>query len=343
MVISETLGVPVMPDQNPEELHAYGLSIEDVIGEGKQFETFKSFFEYCFLTSDQREYQFRVFCDQRSYLILNTVWFKFIFPNIDAESAYKIVRANFLKMSLFGDYDRTGKQKKYYDSIPTKADYINVFNEINIDFSEWASFYEQVKPHLSYEFYMASYLYNGSYKENLKNCLKLFGTRHVEAMLRDLYTGVKSNILNKKLISRVSVRTYNLENAEEILNDPRIADLLLFVREPLIENKESLRLDQLTPAQVESYKEFIEILSYLYDAGEPTLLSKAKRYLEIFSKTDISDEELSDLVAWESDPNDEVRLWKNKDRDNINFYLLDYIFDLKESNQTELIAPFILR
>lgn len=350
IVISETCGFPMMELLRP--LYAgfsqsYGQTVEDVIGEGKQFATFLDMMEFCYEINQEGK-KIIIYCDQQAYVKIISHFFKTVFVNIDAESAYRISKANFSKEILLTHRSIAGMSGHYENWLPSLEVFTSIFNEAIIDETQTAAFLINIQPQRSVEYLLASYVYNGSFKEELKNRIYLMINRHVEELLDGGWRSIQQNILRKHVQERFNTISYNIDNVTDMLNDPIFATLknmnawraaLGGVNSPRVPLDLSVLSDEEISTVISQLK-----MTLLGDdtISHPTIV-RALYYIDILRNNQITDQELENIIAFELNPPDDGRFWSLKDEETINIFLADYILEARKYGTTSDLAPYLLK
>jgi hypothetical protein len=350
IVISETCGFPMLEMLQP--LYAgfsqsYGETFEDVIGEGKQFATFLDMMQFCY-DINQEGKKIIIYCDQTSYMKIVSHYFKTIFVDINAESAYRICKANFSKDVLVTHRSIAGMSGHYQNWLPSLEVFTPIFNEAGINETQADAFLTNIGNQRSVEYLLASYVYNGSFKEELKNRVYLMLTRHIEEQLKEVWRSIQQNILRKHIQDRLSTKLYNIDNLTDLLDDPTFA---------ILKSTNAWRAASggvnpgRTPLDLSQYSDE-EITLMIRQArltflGNETLehptIERVIFYIGILRNNQISDQELTDIINFELDPPDDQRFWSMKDDETINIFLADFVLETKKYGETSDLAPYLLK
>jgi hypothetical protein len=265
-------------------------------------------------------------------------WFKGIFKNIDADSAYNIILADFYKVCLVGKWERNKVQDHYYQNIPSKEAFFEIFNETVVE--DPTNILEVTKVSRSVEYLFASYFVDGSYKDSLKSSVLNLATRSAESYTKDIWRAALNNVLQADIRARIGItRDYNIRNLLEVFTDPALIELRPAVANalPLDEGDDRPIMDfkSLSPAGIEQLKNMGNFF-WRDDL-------RVNKFLTIVSKQEFSDEDFQSIIDMDVNPPDDIRFWKNKDKDTINMYILDYIFECYKNNRLDLIEPYVMK
>jgi hypothetical protein len=227
IVISEINGVPLMESLSkivPGKLILFAKSIDEIIGAEKQYQTLLNFLEYVDEESTASDRKIVIYCDRNTYLKLTTSWLKILLPNITVGSAYGIVTSYMFNTRMFGTSELVPFTRAYRmtqaDYTITLEDFVTLFSNINIERDNYTSFISRLNASVSIEFLLASYWYNGSYKEELKSVAKGKVSIGMQQFLYEAKTFIVENILNTPVIERFHPqKVYDLSNLTEMFTD----------------------------------------------------------------------------------------------------------------------------
>jgi hypothetical protein len=350
IVISETCGFPMLEMLKPMYSgisQSYGQSFEGVIGEGKQFATFLDMMQFCY-SLNQEGKKIVIYCDQTSYIKVVSHYFKTIFVNINAESAYRISKANFSKELMVLHRSIAGMSGHYENWLPSVEVFTSLFNEVSVDNAQSEAFLNNIGNQRSVEYLLASYVYNGSVKNELKNRVYLMLSRHVEELLKEVWRSIQLNILRRSTQEKFNTGSYSIDNITDVLTDPifetiRNANAWRVVMGGNNPARQPLNLSQYSNEEIALIIKQAR-LSYL---GNETLehptIERKLFYIGILRNNEITDQELEDILDFELNPPDDQRFWPLKDEETINVFLADYVLEVRKYGNTDSLAPYLLR
>lgn len=351
IVISEAYGLPFLELLKP--MYS-GLSIttgktfEDLVGEDKEFPTFYDLIEFCINYNSTSNQRLVLYCDKTAYIKIVSYFYKSIFVNIDAESAYRISKAALSKEILYTRRSIHGFSGQYQSWLFSLEDFSTVFNSITIDDSRCATFLSQLENYRSVEYLLASYLYNGSHKNELRYRVYQMILRAAEENLKEAWNSIRTNILRKQVQERFGTKEYNIDNVLDILTDPIFADLRSTNEwraafGGVNPERTPLNLIAYTDEQVANIIVQIKQAFLLTDDTDQPSIQRVIFYIGLIRNASLSDEELESLLDYEMDMKDDCRFWSMKDEENVNIFLADYFLDARKYNTTSSLAPYLLK
>lgn len=348
IVISAQNGFRMLGRPEPEQygwLHAYGTNFDEVVGEGKAFSSLYDMLAFCLTKNDTDNRRVIIYCDKDTYMKISALWFKTIFQSITAIQSYKIVKADFARTILLGSKQMARVQAEYLAAMPTEEEFASVF-AANTPVGDATAFLASTANFKSLEFLLASYLYDGSYKAQLKSIYRLMINRNVESMLRDAWSCLRTNALQTEFQSAIGIQLYTVENIISLLDDPAVALLTNALPHtlPTTEGSSStIDLTTLTAAELAELKGIVELILSYPNGNMSTVFSRANQYFAIVARTEFTDADLEAVITLELSNSEGVRFWNLKDRENLNLYFLDFVFESKKANQVAALAPYLLK
>jgi hypothetical protein len=362
IVISKVAGNPLSSKMElfyVGRLFAHGHSVSDVIGADKIYTSFADMLDFCFNYNEQTGKKLVIYCDKESYAEIAAMWFKTIFVNIDASSAYRIVSTYFNKQILITtpDYNRPHDQDNYVQFNLTEQEFTQTFNNV-VTPTGIENFLTKSQSERSIEYLLASYYFNGSHKDQLKGKVKLMMNRYVQDFMRDCWKTLVYNIGNARFREFLGLSTYNVDDYASALNDVRLNSLKIagadnYQRDDW-EVKYNLNLATFTDPQVQEIKELIAKITistiYGFDAPESNsgqfpqdLNDKLNLFVNILKYSQFSDQDFDRVINAENLLDATERFWAPTDVENINIFLVDYFVTMKKQNQQALLSTYLLK
>jgi len=365
----------------PKKLVAYGPSIEYLIGEntektedesvyfeekitqiGLPKEKFASdyidFFTKVYEHSEQTGKPLTIHADLDSYMSLIMNYYKIIFPNLDFKSLSRILkscyyRTTFIKQLNTYTKKSTFTEQKYLgyfyaNMLERMSEFEKEYDLISFDSKqkELEEFYDKIKENLSIEYYISSYIYDGSKKEQLKKIVMLMIYRHSEEILEEHVMHFLTAFLRKPFQRKMGLKEYNLDNAEEIFTDPLVEKFLKTSVWRFSEEFERINFSNYTKEDLDEIKATLEkINDCFYGLTEESDLVDLLRFNYSYYLLDnkISDDELQSIINKESETDNEMSMWTAEDQNTINVYLIQEFFDIKNQSKVDSLKPFRLR
>lgn len=353
VVISETHGFPMLESLDAissGNLLAYGQTVEDLIGPDKQYSNYVDFFKKIF-EREHNGYTAMIFLDEVSFMKLSSAWCKIIFQNIDAASAFLLVKAYFEKQALFGPRV-TREARDFFKGFSQKeAEFLQIFNEVSVDALEATNLMNTYRDDIAIEYLLASYGYNNSQTSSIKKSIHKMINRAVEEQLKEILYMVYANMLITSFQQFVGMQTYTIDNVEGILSDPAILPLVRVnewrATTATLENpRPPMDLTQFTNEEFDLLKEiYIKVIEYFYGETLSTILADHNRagYIDYARQLELSDQDLANIISNEVNSTYESRLWSARDQDSINVFFADHVLEQIKNNTTSNLSSFAVR
>jgi len=350
MVISETNGYPMfdlLEKVYTGTLLAYGTSVSEVVGPEKKYEKFLNLFEFCFDRNNETETRIVIYCDPEAFMEISSVWFKTIFVNIDSQSAYKILKAYFAKLILQGGRGEPHLNNQYREFLFSYEDFKVIFDRVEVTEAEASALLSKIVGFRSMEYLVASYTYNASHKQELKATVYKMLTRFVEEFLIEGWRTIQENILKEDFQTEFDLAYYNLDNILDMVNDPKLEALKSTNAWRALagvgDYRKPLDMTTLTQSDVDLIKEQISFMDAHVGTESHPNFTRAMKYIDICHRGELTEEELDLLLDPEFHPIEDTRWWSIKDRENMNLYLLEMIFNERLKGRTSSLSPYLLK
>jgi hypothetical protein len=353
IVISETNGHPVLEMFSSLYVGtplAFGVTYDDVVGEGKRFSTFLEMIQFCFNQNESTDQKIIIYCDPAAYVKVISLWFKTIFVNIDATAAYRIIQGNFSKEIMITHRTIQGLADQYGNFLPDLATFQTVFDNVSVDEVDAYSFINGLGNNRSIEYLLAAYIYDGSHKDELKFRLWSMVNRHVEEYFKEAWRSIQLNILKESWQSLLGTATYTIDNITEVLDDPALEPLKRtnawraasggsnVARTPL--DLSTFTEEELTQIKHLAHKTYLHTLPT--DPVHPGFERKHV-YIDMIKSPGLTDEELTQVLDYEINPPDDLRFYSMKDEESINVYFIDWILEARRTNNIAVLQSYMLK
>lgn len=352
LVISETRGFPI-----DHSLQQYGhvlnsvLSLDDLVGPEKQFETLKDVFVSIndFVTNNTNS-KFIIYADEQNLSTILYAWYKELLPNATQETIYSIIKSAIFRLNVF--------HVNFFEST-TSFSFENKkinFVEPQIEISLGGELPPEIKTTVSVEFLLASYLYNGSYKNELKKSLIPLIKKDLEKYLFEikeiLFVHLLTPGFNSQLELPVQPSLSNIENVTEwteskyieVFTTPRIWNMK-FLSLPS-SSKQNIKLDQLTNDDIQTIKDFTTICGNTWEEESVYHFIKSDvNKLDFINAIDINtftDELLDQIIDVESTFQHAAGSFFSIDLSSVNHYLVTTILLYNKENNVDKLAEFAL-
>jgi len=232
------------------------LSIEELL---EKYKSLSGFFNHL------KNYNEKIiiYADETNYLFLLTCWLKSIFKNPKEENIFLLMKSLLFRDTIFNNsrfnYGEKKDNKNYYtlDEKIFKTIYKNSYKE-NLN---------NLKSCVSIEYLMTTFLYDGSFKEELKQSMKNLIRRDLIKYLFELKEIFLVHLLTKGFTKKLNLtREYDFSNFYEILNDESKFTKLFTTSEiwkkpfrTIGNGVDSIQLENITEKDIQAFKEFTVI------------------------------------------------------------------------------------
>lgn len=233
IVISAENGYPT---PNDEKLLAYGKSVEDLIGEGKQFPTFLDLL--IFLSNFQNtigDSFIQIYADRAAFVKLSAYWLKALFDNGTADSAYDFLKCYQTKISVLTVLSRS---TPIDPSIITRTEFAEAFNGFSEDVSLYTSFISSIATKLSIEILVAAYLANGSLEQDLSEKLRRMIVKDLGTFFKEMKSDILYSALREDFKEVSHTADYTIDNLETMVHDPSL-DIFFKLYDIVISNADN--------------------------------------------------------------------------------------------------------
>lgn len=218
VVISEANGYPIDASMDLGNLLHYAQSFDDLIGDGKQFSTFSDFITFLSNKYDELGYTIQIYLDKDAFAKFTANWYKLLFVNCTAESAFNIIKGYQTK-SFNATRTRSGATDTH---ALTLSEFTSQFNLVTEDFSQMARFVVANSDKLSTELIVAAYYSNNSLGTVLAEKLRLSITNDLAIFFSEVRADILNSVLNPGFTQAIGSNLYTINNVEEMINDPAL-------------------------------------------------------------------------------------------------------------------------
>lgn len=257
-----------------------------------------------------------IYLDDDNFCKFMSIWFKSIFQNPTSSSCWKIIYEYLLKERVIRSWE--------YSYISSD---FQVFSSVNEEkFSNYflqsdAFDIENIKSTLSFEVLLASYLYDGSNKNELKLSLSNILKRTMQELLLDVKKTYKKNY-KKSVFPKLLVEDDFFSNSSLYLSETvgKVGNLSL------------VDIIDATSVDINKFKQVAKhILIEWEEFKEDSFFVQRVDFLDMI-KRDMTDEDLNILLNFEKISKNNIRLYSSTDEEKINYYFLDFILNSDTSN-----------
>lgn len=357
VVISERNGVHVpslLDDITNGDLLGVAPSYEEMIGEGKQFDTFISLLSLLGNKVEEHGGRVFIFADSAAFNIILSHWYGVILPNINYDSLISLGKSIQFKFNAFNGGSRSSVSNQHYREI----DMSNLFLSPAEETEDLTSFIELYRGKFSVEYLIASYLYDGSHKEELKSVMLKIYKKSLEVLMTDIKEGFLVTLLHKGFAERFNLdQVYTFDNFTDILNDQSdIAQLFLSDRlwhSPWIKLPSStsssysnLKTENITQEDAIAFKQAIVDFAE-YSMGDLIWNSTLKKeeikldFIEVFSN--FTDDLLDDMLAADRDSESVHGAFFPINLETVNHYLIRTLMYAHRDGDIDTLRLFTVR
>jgi len=360
IVISESNGVPMLEalDRVSEgELIAYGQSLEDVVGDGNVYPTLVDLLTTLSARVESTNKTTIIFADEANYLKIVALWFKMLLPHATSEVVYNILKSHVFSEEMFSNsrFSLSSVEADFNRNVLVGlSEFTTIFDAVLPLNAAAISFISSVKPQLSVEYLFASYMFDGSNKEEFKASIKPLISKDLEKYLYELKEIVLVHILNPRLQEQLSAsQTYTFDNLDEIVNDT--SPLISVFFKPEIWNKQglvmptssgSVNFKGITAEDIENIRQYATIVGSLWEEEKPYTFIKSDimklDFIPFLQSDTISDTSLDAIINFELTKEHTAGSYNSISIGTVNHYLVDHIIFSYNNGDIEAIKPFTL-
>lgn len=311
-------------------------SYYDSVGKGKDFKTDIDFFNNVYTHANENT---DVYADTESFAIILCKLLKIVLPGTAKDIAYTIYKLSLDKFYVRYCYTRDLVKSRLWLINPkdliksfkrlSEEEFISIFESTDVT-GDVNGFRQKIKQEVSTEYQIASLLLgNTDFDDNLQYQLKNVAVNHIFGMIQELQYLVLYNLYQ---FNGNSVKTpfkdavingeiANLLINEDLIEFNKVKDFssIISVCQKVVnyfmDHVNDLRWDGLVKVEAEIYTNFQWLLDILENNRS------AKEIIEVMLKT--RQQYYGDL------------LYSYSGKDNINMFLLFYVYDLYKNNDTE--------
>ena len=361
VVISQQLGVPMDDIQQQiagGTLINYGKNLEDVVGgPDAPYSSLVDMFMQLAVREETTDKTTLIFVDEVSFLPIVVKWFKMLLPNIKPKQIQQIVESYVFRQEVFSNakFSLSDIEAKYDNAELIEMLRIQeFFEDAGFDSDDAAVFLDTVEDSLGIEYLFASYLYNGSHKENLKKRMKPLLTKDLEKYLYELKEILLVHTLNPNLQSQLSMnKTYTFDNLNEIIDET--APLVRVFFDPRLWTRPGLQTESsrgtirwmnFTADDIEKIREFGTIVGGIWEEEKFYTMIKSDimklDFIPYLQQNVFTDEALDVIMRFELAKEHTTGSYNAISQRTVNNYLVDHVIFSYKNNDMDAIKPFTL-
>lgn len=355
VVVSEKYGIPVAVEMyeimSPGAVLAQGTTLKEALA--------GSTLNDLFFVINERVDQFKkpvvIYVDRAAFLVVATTFFKTMLPHATAADVFKLLKSYSFKEQMFS--------RSRMSSNPGKPGTLGDFNvgldEFTIEFNKASRFVSTLSTQMSnaanVEFYLASYLFDGSKKAELKRALRVLVAKDLEKYLYEIKEIILVHMQRKSLQDKLKVtKTYDFDNFYEVVND--LAPLVRVMFDPAIwssvgmqhaSSKGSINIADITDEQIALLTEYTVIVGNEWE--EESFYSFVKSdisklgFIPFFRTPEFTDAALDAIINFEVNNVHSAGSFYAIDIGTVNNYFVDHVFNAYRNKQLDALRPYTLR
>lgn len=334
------------------ELFDKSLSVSDLIGVDKKYPNYLSFFKKLNELTDASNKRVVVYADADAFYTLASAWLKIVCPNIDSQSAHRALKYYFIKDKLYGLSPFVEVRRNYeIDSTPYNIDldlFATIFNNTENNREVSLEFLDSIISTISVEYLLASYLYDGSYKNPLMARTLILTNTNTQQLLFETKSLLSAYIGRKPFQQLLGITDLSINSFESLQNHPRIShwfDQNIWVIEGIGTHHEHSKINfqAIDSATVQKFKDDLLLINSQWEHVDVESDSfRRLDFIESVINNTFTDEEFAAAIDFEINGNTGCTIFRDQDKDRINFYLIDYLIDSYKSNNRENLIPYKL-
>jgi len=363
IVVSEQCGVPnwnVLDTIGLGQLIFYGKNLDNL-------NTPVSFLELLNILNERTKENNKpiyIYADKNNYYKILSLWYKIILPNATVNDVISFVK-------LFFDYKNFWKISRFYNFKKiwsTSPDWLfdrnkleTEYNSLIINRDDYETFINENVGKFNIELLLASYLYNGSRKEELKAIMIPLLREELSKSLYGIREHFTYCLLNKKFLEKLGiVHTIDINNILDILeyDNPIIKTFyqnnsvwkLNFLSHAAYDIMNNWGSDSMISFENITDEDIFNIKQFLINIGisETDSAGMEWRYLldliPLVKSNTITDEQLDQLINHQESQESLVTTgtFYSISFPTVNTYFVQHIFNQFNEDNTEILAPYVI-
>jgi hypothetical protein len=305
---------------------AAGIDLEDIIGKEKTFDTIEKMFLYL----KSLDTKVIIYAEENIFLDLLIIWLVNILKKTSLDKIYYIYKSLLFRLTVF-----TKSHHIYNISFNEFSEKYNNLVQYKFNTHEFLSF-------VSVEYLLASYLYDGSYKKELKNSLVPLIKKDLIKYLYEIKEIFFVHILTERFTEKLNLtKKYTFENFYDIITDnSEYAKLFTCERiwqEPFMYTSfnNKITFSNITKDDIELFKKFNNIAGnswneenvYTYVKSDINKLD----FLPCF--TSFTDKLLEKIIETEATFDHSAGSFFSIDLGTVNHYLIQSILENRHNKE----------
>ena len=287
-----------------------------------------------------------IYADEKNYLTFLIFWISSILKNPNKKEIFLLVKSLLFRENIFNNSRFNFNNKKNNKNYQTLNEicFNKIFDELK--FEDLAQF----KKNTSVEYLLTSFLFDGSFKEELKFSMTNLIRKDLIKYLYELKEIFLVHLRTTKFIDKLQLKNkYDFSNFDEILyDDSKFSNLFTTERiwnkpfKIVDDDKDSIMLKNITEEDIVNFKEFtvisgsswVEESCYIFMKSDVNKLD----FLPCFSN--FTDDLLYKIIEAESTFDHSAGSFFSIDLSTVNHYFIQTI--LENKNNKEFLKSYIL-
>lgn len=321
--------------------HAWGKTVEDVIGVGKVYPTFLDFFKQIKTTA--ADSKLIVYCDRVALQHLFIAWHKLLL-NVDTpDNLWKIWKL-FVDKESYASTITQSNAPIFFNSIKVgswnKEDFDSKFSSTSIVYD--AAWHAEIINSLGIEYLLTTHLLNNSttVSASLKNKIQLLSKRMLKGELYDTKLSIISNSFNKTFHDALGIP--QPATVSDIFSNPELeifSDSKIWIEDGRLvtaNQGDSLKIELLTESDIDSIITAFNLIRQNFQKLQADSVDVTKINWLHWANTGMTDSQLDDLLV---DVNfSATNLIDSSDTDNINMLFIDWILALHRTGNINSVS-----
>lgn len=307
-----------------------------------------------YFTVKNKEDKLIYYVDLETFPKFLAAWYKFLLPNLDSKEAVNLYKAIVLYHNVYHRFVHQEQNSVEELILDYDADaFIKEFESLeNIQYNDQEIYLRQlVVKDASFEFKIASFLYNESLSLELSDITRVLLIKEVENAFIEIREIFYSLFLRPEFSKRIGLnKTYDITNANEIHKDgSKYIELLFSDRiwktsalSLASSNATTVNVFHLTDSDGQSFKSFIEDIGVLTSYDSDSIIQDGLYLTEYLAniKDGFTPEEMKEFIVKEYKKINSASIFNSTALPSVNSYLLDHI--LKNMDNTEVLKKYSL-
>ena len=315
VVISATSGFPTHSELDgilSGQLIAYSTSISEMFTSrwNNLLSMINSLISHCETT----ELPVIIYADDESFMYIMVAWYKMIMKNATQTDIENLIKLNVFRFKTF--YRSSYSSNNGLDNEDTIFDISNLSDYYlaveSLDQSDILDFMNDHRSKISTEYLLASYLTDGSHKEELKISLKPLIKKDLEKFMSELKEIFWTHIMTNRFTTLTGVPKRTLDNLPNILGSTnkwvQLFTSISYWRTPYMTSdsstKNNVKFENLDANDISDLREWMNLCGQAWE--EESIYAFVKSdvskldFIPCFTSDTFTDEMLNNIIETES-------------------------------------------